>query len=226
MKRRLRRPSPALVISLIALFVALGGTSYAATALARNSVGTKQLKNNAVTGAKIASGAVSAAKINTNGLTVPNADHATTADSATNATNAANATNVGGLTASELQQRVSGTCSSGSAIRAVGSNGGVTCQTVGSTALFAVVAIDGTLARGSAGTTASSVGTGTYTVDFNRDVSGCAYSATVGPTGAGVATGNADVASQSGNADGVFVVTFPQGGSSAAYEPFHLIVVC
>jgi hypothetical protein len=41
---RSRKPSPALVISLIALFVALGGTSYAATNLARNSVGTKQLK--------------------------------------------------------------------------------------------------------------------------------------------------------------------------------------
>lgn len=48
------RPSPALVISLIALFVALGGTSYAAiNALPKNSVGTKQLKNGAVTGAKL-----------------------------------------------------------------------------------------------------------------------------------------------------------------------------
>jgi hypothetical protein len=36
MKRRLRTPSPALVISLIALFVALGGTSYAAIKLPRN----------------------------------------------------------------------------------------------------------------------------------------------------------------------------------------------
>ena len=47
-------PSPALVISLIALFVALGGTSYAAiTSLPANSVGTKQLKNSAVTGTKL-----------------------------------------------------------------------------------------------------------------------------------------------------------------------------
>lgn len=52
-KRRLRAPSPALVISLIALFVALGGTSYAAITLPKNSVGTKQLKNGAVTKAKI-----------------------------------------------------------------------------------------------------------------------------------------------------------------------------
>ena len=62
-------PSPALVVSLIALFVALGGTSYAAiTALPANSVGTHQLKNNAVTGVKIANGSITAAKISSDRL--------------------------------------------------------------------------------------------------------------------------------------------------------------
>lgn len=98
MKRRLRAPSPALVVALIALFVALGGTSVAAiSALPKNSVGTKQLKNKAVTSTKIKNGAVTAAKINPSGLTVPNAGHATTADSATNATNATSATNAASL---------------------------------------------------------------------------------------------------------------------------------
>jgi hypothetical protein len=47
-----------MVIALIALFVALGGTSYAAiNALPKNSVGTKQLKNGAVTAKKINSSA-------------------------------------------------------------------------------------------------------------------------------------------------------------------------
>lgn len=110
------RPSPALVVSTIALIVALGGTSYAAFSLPRNSVGTKQLrngavttpklKNGAVTGAKIANGTITGGKINLATLgTVPsatNASHATTADTATNAghassadsaTNATNATN-------------------------------------------------------------------------------------------------------------------------------------
>jgi hypothetical protein len=40
-------------IALLALFVALGGTSYAATRLPRNSVGTKQIKKNAVTTRKV-----------------------------------------------------------------------------------------------------------------------------------------------------------------------------
>jgi hypothetical protein len=55
MQRTLKsRPSPALVISLIALFVALGGTSYAAFSLPKGSVGPAQLKNKAVTPSKVA----------------------------------------------------------------------------------------------------------------------------------------------------------------------------
>ena len=53
MQKRRFAPSPAMVVSLIALFVALGGTSYAALSLPKNSVGTKQIKDGAVTAAKI-----------------------------------------------------------------------------------------------------------------------------------------------------------------------------
>lgn len=42
-------------VAYVALFVALGGTSYAAVALPAGSVGTRQLRNGAVTNAKIAS---------------------------------------------------------------------------------------------------------------------------------------------------------------------------
>lgn len=48
-----RRPSAPMVVALIALFVALGGTTYAAIRLPANSVGTKQLKNGAVTAQKV-----------------------------------------------------------------------------------------------------------------------------------------------------------------------------
>jgi hypothetical protein len=41
------------LVGYLALFVALGGTSYAAVALPHNSVGTEQLKNGAVTGSKV-----------------------------------------------------------------------------------------------------------------------------------------------------------------------------
>jgi hypothetical protein len=53
---RLRRPGPALGVALIALLIALGGTSMAAVSvvLPDGSVGTQQLKNDSVTRAKIA----------------------------------------------------------------------------------------------------------------------------------------------------------------------------
>ena len=58
-----RRPSPALVIALIALFVALGGGAYAAIRLPKNSVGRAQIRRHAVTSAKLAKNAVTSATI-------------------------------------------------------------------------------------------------------------------------------------------------------------------
>jgi hypothetical protein len=49
----MRRPSFPTVISLIALFVALGGTSYAVIKLPAKSVGNRELKSNAVSSSKI-----------------------------------------------------------------------------------------------------------------------------------------------------------------------------
>jgi hypothetical protein len=89
---RFTRPSPALVVATLALFVALGGASYAAFSVPANSVGTKQLKSRAVTGAKIADHAVSGPNLNLSQFpTVPSATHADTATSAASATNATNA---------------------------------------------------------------------------------------------------------------------------------------
>lgn len=100
MRLRIQRPSPALIISILALIVACSGTAYAALSLPKGSVGTQQLRKAAVTSAKLAKRAVTAAKINPKGLTVPlatsavhaasahtaaTASHATTADTATTA---------------------------------------------------------------------------------------------------------------------------------------------
>src|SRR5215213_10079735 len=90
------RPSPSMVVALIALFVALGGVSYAAINLPANSVGTRQLKKDAITSAKIKAKAVTGAKVAANTLTGANIvesslDTVPTAANATNANNAANA---------------------------------------------------------------------------------------------------------------------------------------
>src|SRR5438876_5051538 len=58
------RPSPAMVIACAALLIALGGVSYAAVSLPRNSVGTRQLRNRAVTKAKISRKTISALRGN------------------------------------------------------------------------------------------------------------------------------------------------------------------
>jgi len=63
-KLRARRPSAAMLVASIALFVALGGVGYAAVNIPNGSVGTAQLKNAAVTGQKIKAGAVGAKQIN------------------------------------------------------------------------------------------------------------------------------------------------------------------
>jgi hypothetical protein len=63
MARIARHLSYANVTASLALFVALGGISWAAVALPRNSVGAKQLKKNAVTAPKIKRNAVTSAKV-------------------------------------------------------------------------------------------------------------------------------------------------------------------
>jgi hypothetical protein len=55
-----RRPSPALVVSCLALFVAMGGTGYAALKLPKSSVGTRELRKGAVTSAKVKDGSLAA----------------------------------------------------------------------------------------------------------------------------------------------------------------------
>jgi len=57
----LKSPSPALVVSCVALAVALGGTGYAVTTLPKNSVGGTQIKSNAVTSSKVKNGSLLAA---------------------------------------------------------------------------------------------------------------------------------------------------------------------
>ncbi len=106
-KIRAKKPSPSLVISILALFVALGGSAYAAS-----KVGTKDIKNKAITAAKIKKNAITTAKIKNEAVTgakikeaslgaVPNA---TNSVNSTNAVNAENAKNFGRFFASGMKK--------------------------------------------------------------------------------------------------------------------------
>jgi hypothetical protein len=69
MKRfHVSRPSPAMIVAIVALIAALGGSAYAAKKigskqLKKNAVTTKKIKDEAVTSGKLANGAVTAGKL-------------------------------------------------------------------------------------------------------------------------------------------------------------------
>jgi hypothetical protein len=65
MLAQLRRhyPSPAMVVALAALFVALGGSSYAALVLKANSVSSKHIKNGQVKGVDLGKASIDSSKV-------------------------------------------------------------------------------------------------------------------------------------------------------------------
>jgi hypothetical protein len=72
-----RRLTFANVMSVAAVFIALGGVGYAASKLPKNSVGSKQIKPNAVLGSKVKNGSLTGADINASSLgSVPHAVNA------------------------------------------------------------------------------------------------------------------------------------------------------
>lgn len=139
MQQGKRLPSPALVVAALALFVALGGTVYAAkkakldgrairvksipgNRVKPHSIAANRLKPNVLAGIEGHGGKIIGAEIDLQSLgQVPSAAHAETADraqsaadaeTALNAVNAINATNVNGHTAGCLPgtTRFAGAC--------------------------------------------------------------------------------------------------------------------
>jgi len=103
-------------------------------------------------------------------------------------------------------------------------DGSLSNQDVG--VLFATVNSDGTLANSSGGVSSSTTGTGGYAVDFGRDVSNCAFDATLANPGTGIPlAGSIVTADRNGNANAVLVRTYDTT-PAAADRSFHLIVVC
>ena len=81
MRFKLGRPSPALVIACISLFVALGGVGYAAATgsidgreIKNNSVASKDAKNNSFTGTDVKQSSLKGADVAANSLTGSDVD--------------------------------------------------------------------------------------------------------------------------------------------------------
>jgi len=100
MSSRFRRPSPALVVAIIALFAALTGSSYAEPLRAQVSalIGGKSIKKRAIGGKHVKRNALTGYHIRERRLAkVPSAARADSAASADSAATAATATNAGTL---------------------------------------------------------------------------------------------------------------------------------
>ena len=142
---RRRTPSPALVIAVIALFAALGGTGVAATkylspkSVKKNSIPGDRLKSNTVTGkqvkestlGKVPSAASADSATNatnaTNATTATNATNATTAATATSAGTAQNAEKVGGVTVKHFSLRVASDAAAATVLQLAGVTVSLAC---------------------------------------------------------------------------------------------------
>lgn len=99
--------------------------------------------------------------------------------------------------------------------------------------MFAVVNSDGSLDRGAGVTSAEqSLISGAYNIVFDRDVSGCVYTASVGSPfgrsssgGVGLIPGVATASLLGSDPKGVFVETYDFAGNRLSTS-FHLMVFC
>ena len=226
------RLSFANVTSVLALFVALGGTSYAAVVLRANSVDSRELRTNAVGSSEIQADAVGASELRTDSVrpseirtgAVRAAEVATNAIGAEElAPNAVGESEVGSgaIGTDELRDGQVDLADLSPATR-------ITLTDVGSVTFRAAV----TSAGAAAGGTASFVtrtGAGEYEVQFPRDVSACQYAATLAAVRAGDTLqqppGGRITAAPASAATTVTVRTFGVDGT-AADVPFHLLVAC
>jgi hypothetical protein len=150
---------------------------------------------------------------------------------ASGATGAAGQTGAGGATGAVGATGGAGPTGAQGSSGATGSQGSTGATGPPPTTLWAVVEENGTLARHGGGVVESKEpAAGEYEVVFDRHVSECAYTATLGSPGFGEApSGEIGVASRKvliiDKPEAVYVHTYDSTGTTAA-RPFHLVVSC
>jgi hypothetical protein len=183
-------------LALFALFLALGGTSFAASdaLLPRNSVGTAQVVNGSLQANDLSKNARTALKGNTGPRGPAGAQGAQGATGATGAT---------GVTGAQGAQGAPGQSA---------------------TKLFVALDAEGTLTKNNGATLAARTGTGIYRIAFNTDITNCAYLATAGQDAGGV-SGDYNIFNSRTSTTTVNVVIF-DGSNNALDLPFYLAVFC
>ena len=92
--------------------------------------------------------------------------------------------------------------------------------------LFALVASDGQLVRGHGVASTARVSMGSYTVSFDRDVSGCVYTATVGGRGGVPPEPRFITTDLGGSMKTVIIEVWSVDARSRTDMSFHLVVRC
>jgi hypothetical protein len=158
-------PSPAMIVACVALIVALGGVSYAAGVLPKNSVGFAQLQNHAVTHAKLSKNAVTGAQVKDGTLTV--------ADFKAHQLPAGGQ----GATGDTGPQGPKGDTGPQGPKGDAGPLGPAGLQGKPATKLFAAIAVGGSLLHGSGVTASTKTSEGNYVVTFDRSLADCVATA-------------------------------------------------
>jgi hypothetical protein len=191
------RPTPSTAVATLALFIALGGTSYAL-----GQISGSQLRNRSVAGGKLEKHTVTGTEINVSTLPkVPAAhaaDQALTAVNATNAVNAVNATSATSATSATNAVNAVNATNATNATNAVKATNATTAAGLTATATVPGNQISGPVANATNATTAAAL-TATATVPGNQ-ISGPVANATNATTAtnlAGRSFAQVDVSSSS-----------------------------
>lgn len=198
------RLSFANVTSMLALFVALGGTSYAAVTLSANSVNKTHLRTNSVGKSEIRTRAVGQSEVASNSI-------------------GASELRTSAVGSNDVKDETLGVNDLTPAARtALADINGVTFR--------ASVTAAGARAAGNVASVAHAAGSGVYTVETGRDVSACQYSVdlTGVKDGTTIETPTLDfevTAEPSATATQVIVRTY-NAANAPTDSPFSLLIAC
>jgi hypothetical protein len=220
------------VTSAVALFVALGGTSYAALQLPANSVDSREIRTGAVGTSELRTGAAGSAELRTDSVR-PAEIRRDAVRGEELATGAAGSGEVrdGAVREEEIATGGVGTAELRDGQVALDDLATATRAALTDTASVTFRAAVGS-AGGAAGGNATSVSrsaAGVYAVELGRDVSACQYAATLAAVRVGGALEQPPAgritAAPGATANSVTVRTFA-ADAAAADAPFHLLVAC
>jgi hypothetical protein len=212
------------VTSVIALFVALGGTSYAALQLPANSVDSREIRTGAVGKGELRTGAAGSAELRTDSVRPAEIRRdAVRAEELANGAVASGELADGTVHSVDLRDGQIALEDLATATRA-------TLIATASVTHRAAVTSAGAAVAGTA-TSVARAATGEYAVKLSGDVSACQFSATlaaVRPAGGGgleQPPAGRITAAPGTDTDTVVVRTFA-ADATAADAPFHLLVAC